>query len=255
MKYQKSQFGECLPKKNCLSYLPPLYPPACIHRAHQCRDDAHAAAPLCRPWCFTFELRQSSPCPDAGASHDSRLDAPQDLRSWALPRHPPELLQHGVMTMDLVERCPSKYTHPLRPSHQFVAPSISTSASVPIHLVHRKTRQRERKVGPCPPRGVVVGTRRRRLAMRDSWQRPAKMDTGFRSPTRHRSSEEPFEFKSFLYEIPFSRSLRLVLAKLMGKSWATLVDLVAGESPRLNAATIQLLCELILIWSSLGRLV
>jgi hypothetical protein len=37
--------------------------------------------------------------------------------------------------------------------------------------------------------------------------------------------------------------------KIDGK---TLVDLLAGESPHLNARTVQNLCELILIWSSLG---
>jgi hypothetical protein len=101
---------------------------------------------------------------------------------WALPRRPPEQLQHRVMAMDLVERCRGEYTHPLRPSHQFIALSISPSASLPIHSIRRKTRQRERNTGPHPPRGVVVGTRRRRLAKRGSWQRLAETHTGFRSP-------------------------------------------------------------------------
>jgi hypothetical protein len=64
MKYQKIAIWRTfLPKKNCFSYLPPLYPPACTHRAHQCRDDAHAAAPLCRPWCFTFSSARAHPVP------------------------------------------------------------------------------------------------------------------------------------------------------------------------------------------------
>jgi hypothetical protein len=80
MKYQKMVLWTLfLPKKHCFSHPPQLYPPACTHRAHLCWDDAPRRGPaaLIRAG---LELCQSSPRPDAGASHGSRLEAPQDLR-------------------------------------------------------------------------------------------------------------------------------------------------------------------------------